>query len=130
MKTRQLAGGRDLQGTTTDGNGSFVQDVTVPASTSPNTYQMTATGPESSGGTRVLAATLTVTRGRAAGAARAAPARGAAARGATAANGAPTTGTLPRSGSAVAVPLTVAGLGLIGVGTLAVVGVRRRRLSS
>jgi len=121
---RLALGGRDLRSTTTDSNGSFVQDVTVPASTAPNTYQATATGPEASGGTRVLAATLTVTRASAA--TRASPARGATTRGATGTKGAPT-GALSRTGSATAVPLTLAALGLIGVGTLAVVGVRRRR---
>ena len=121
---RLALSGQDLQSATTDSNGSFVQDVTVPASTAPSTYQVTAAGSEPSGGTRVLAATLTVTRASAAR--RAAPARGAAVRGATGTKGAPA-GALSRTGSATAVPLTLAALGLIGVGTLAVVGVRRRR---
>jgi len=117
---RFALGAQDLQAATTDGAGAFVADVTIPVSTAPNTYPVTATGPDAAGGTRVLAATLTVTP-----AAGVSPASSSSPSGAAAASS--PKGGLPRTGSSGSVPLTVGSVGLIVAGTLAVLGARRRR---
>lgn len=116
----RMALGAASVGTASAGpDGSFSRQVTVPATTEPGTYRMTATGPSASGGTQVLGAFLTV-------AGAGAPAAGAPAAGAPAGGRQPT-GALPRTGGSDSVPLVVLGALLVAVGSAAVVTARRRR---
>lgn len=99
-----------LGSATTDAAGAFELRFTVPASATLGRHTVTASGVDGAGAARVLSATLEVT------AAGGAPA------------GSRDGSTLPRTGLATA---AMAGLGtaLVALGTVAVVGVRRRRTS-
>jgi LPXTG-motif cell wall-anchored protein len=108
-QVRMAAAGRTLATVAADAGGSFSTDVVIPASLAPGTHEVTASGAAAAGGTQVLAASLTVT--------------GAASRSDTAGLG----GALPRTGGDGIVPMTIAGSGLLAVGTSAVVAARRRR---
>ena len=79
--------------------GAFTATVTVPSSASTGTHTITSQCPSASGGFRVLAARVTVSR------------------------------TLPRTGSNAVVPLLMVSAGLLGVGAVLVATLRTRRSS-
>ncbi|MBW3557406.1 MAG: hypothetical protein KY454_10785 [Actinobacteria bacterium] len=93
--------------TVTRDNGTFTTTVTIPANASPGSHTLTAVGTAPNGATRRLTSTIEVL-------------------GVAAARG----GTLPRTGLASTLPLALGGVGLLGIGTLAVVAARRRRSGS
>lgn len=101
-------GGDTLGGATADGSGAFTASVTIPAGTAAGSYDMTAVGPDGVEGTRVLSASFTVLGQAADG---------------SAASGA----ALPSTGSSSVPILLLVALGLVILGTMAVVAGRRRR---
>lgn len=100
-----------LGSATTDAAGAFEHRFTVPATASLGSHTVTASGADSSGGTRALSAALEVTDPAAA--------PGSAGR----SNGG---STLPRTGATIAA-ITAMGIVLVALGAMAVVGARRRR---
>jgi LPXTG-motif cell wall-anchored protein len=109
---RVAAAGVTLATVTANATGAFATEVVIPPSVDPGTYEVTATGAAPGGGTQVLSASLTVTE--------AAASRSSADLG----------DALPRTGSDDIVPTTAAGVGLVAVGTAAVIAARRRRASA
>ncbi|HZQ26868.1 MAG TPA: LPXTG cell wall anchor domain-containing protein [Acidimicrobiales bacterium] len=85
---------------TADANGGIRATVTVPANATPGTHTIEATGTDPRGAPLVLSASITILGA-----------------------GAP----LPHTGSSSTAPLTAAGVGLVLIGGVAVVGARRRR---
>lgn len=118
---RVTMAGATLASTTANSAGAFETDLVVPASTEPGTHTVNASGPSGSrGGTQVLSASLVVTP------AEGAAGGGAGGRAATGAPGAEGGSDLPRTGSSSPLPLSLAGVSLLAVGTAAVVAARRR----
>jgi LPXTG-motif cell wall-anchored protein len=85
---------------TADANGGIGATVTIPANAAPGNHTIEATGVAPSGAPLVLSANITIL-------------------------GAGT--PLPHTGSSSTAPLTAAGVGLVLIGGVAVVGARRRR---
>lgn len=103
------AAGVSLASVAADSAGAFSTDVVIPRSVPSGTHEVTAAGAGAGGGTQVLSASLTVTGASRSGAASLGDA-------------------LPRTGGGDGVvPMTVAGAGLLGIGSAAVVAARRRR---
>lgn len=102
------AAGVTLASVAADPAGAFSTDVVIPRSVPSGTHEVTAAGAGAGGGTQVLSASLTVTGG--------------------ASRSASLGDALPRTGGGDGlVPMTVAGAGLLGIGSAAAVAARRRR---
>lgn len=99
-----------LASTTADSGGAFSSNLVIPASTSPGSYTVTA-----SGGAQVLSASLEVT-----------PAESRPGAGARDSNAQEAGQNLPRTGSSSPLPLALTGGTLLAVGMGAVVVARRR----
>ncbi len=100
----------ELKTVTADANGSFDTSIVIPmtASFGEHTIAALGTNPTPPGGARELTGRITIVPPAAAGGG----------------------GTLPRTGLGSALPLALGGVGLLGIGTVAVVAARRRRSGS
>ena len=108
-----------LGAVTADGQGSFTADVVIPASAPLGQHTVEAAGTAFDGSPMVLSASLEVTDGAAAS-------RGASRSTSSAAASGTSSGGLAFSGVEIGL-LTTLGLGLVAVGSVAVLGARRRR---
>ena len=104
---RLVPGDTDLGTAQPAADGSYTKQVTIPSGTGPGSYEIQARCEGVLGNGVVRSVAITVV-----------------------AAAAQQSATLPRTGSDVTMPLTAAGIGLIALGGLAVVAVRRRRAAA